>query len=137
MFVQCTNKKKLLGASAVNAGQFNLTEFFNERGTEIDALCVVVCQCSIQLILAANKNIKTNYVVISAKAIHYANEIVRLIDDMENVISQAKTGIAKSFQGVVFPNSEVRLRIKEKSKQLSMEVTKQLMLTTRIAVGVW
>lgn len=61
----------------------NLNEYFASKGTEIDALCLVVCQCSIQLVVAANKNVKNNYVVISAKAIHFASEISRKIDDME------------------------------------------------------
>lgn len=115
----------------------SLNEYFSPKGTELDALCLVVCQCSIQLVVQANKNVKNNYVVISAKAIHYASEINRKIDEMELALSQPKTGMSRLYQGVVFPKNAVRLRIRQKCKAAIDEQAKQLMLCTRIAVGVW
>jgi hypothetical protein len=52
-------------------------------------------------------------------------------------LSQPKTGASKLTKGVIFPKSSVRLRIQHRCKTAIDEQAKQLMLCTRIAVGVW
>ncbi|KAJ3214118.1 hypothetical protein HK099_007016 [Clydaea vesicula] len=114
---------------------------FSDRGSELDFSCLIVYQCAVQLAIAANKNIKHQYVVISAKAIHYASELIRAIENMENMVMSSPNNLRnflnKYNEGIVFPNSALQLSVKEKTKLINTETSKQLMLCTRIAVGVW
>ena len=117
-----------------------MTDSFSEKGTELDHICITVFQCAMQLINAVNKNLKHQYVVISAKSVHFSSEIIRAIEIMEKTIQNSNTSSAnltKLSDGAVFPNSAVRIKVAEKCKLINTETSKQLMLATRIAVGVW
>lgn len=87
--------------------------------------------------MAANKNIKHQYVVISAKASHFVAEIVHMIEHMEKALSGSIGLSNKTSENDVFPSNSIRLRVKDKCNIITTETSRQLMLTTRIAVGVW
>jgi hypothetical protein len=76
--------------------------------------------------MAANKNIKHHYIAISAKLIHCSAEMVKTIES-----SERKNRIDP------FVETVVRTRIAELSKTISNYFPKQLMLSTRMAIGVW
>jgi hypothetical protein len=99
---------------------------YSNHGTVLDQLWIAVFQCVIQLLLATNKNIKHQYIAISAKVIHSAAEIVRLIEYE-----------TKESRLDIFMNSPVKLKIKELSHICSSEFPKKLMMSTRMAIGVW
>ena len=81
-------------------------------------------QSLVQLIMAANKNIKHYYIAISAKIIHCSAEIVRCVE-------VAESKLTKSFDTLV------RVKIRELSKSVATIFPKQLMLSTRMSIGVW
>ncbi|KAJ3168966.1 hypothetical protein HDU88_001293 [Geranomyces variabilis] len=158
------NFDKLIGANPEVVAE--LTEQIPSRGTDLDALWVAVFQHVIQLLIAANQNKKAHFIIISAKAIHNAGEIIRAIETAEKqALMQGTAGIASSsvmlkpaspsstnassaatmFPALYVPHPEqnlfngtkVRARMRELSKLVKNELPKQLMLTTRIAIGVW
>ncbi|KAJ2999907.1 hypothetical protein HDV02_001426 [Globomyces sp. JEL0801] len=102
-----------------------LAEQMPDYGTELDGLWLEVFQCVVQLVMAANRNIKHHYIAISAKANHCAAEIVRAIEQSE-----------KSSTNSIFDTS-VKKKIKEWSKIIITDFPKQLMISTRMAIGVW
>ncbi|KAJ3086621.1 hypothetical protein HK102_012820 [Quaeritorhiza haematococci] len=162
----------------------DLTDRLPKRGTELDLLCLTVFRCVIQLVLAANRNIKHQYIAISAKAIHHSGEIIRAVESMDKIMSPAAnpapSGLTKSPTGsninalnnggaagaanngastaaitgggsgtiarpsggsapetLVFSMNHLRVKLKDVAKNLNMDYQKQLMVTTRLAVGVW
>ncbi|KAJ3146045.1 hypothetical protein HDU86_000544 [Geranomyces michiganensis] len=159
------NFDKLFGANPEVVAE--LTEQIPSRGTELDALWVAVFQHVIQLLIAANQNKKAHFIIISAKAIHNAGEIIRAIEIAEKqALMQSAPGVVASssvmlkppspssinassaatmFPALYVPHPEqnlfngtiVRARMRELSKLVKNELPKQLMLTTRIAIGVW
>ena len=69
----------------------NLKDCFPSRGTILDSQCVTVYSCAIQLMMAANKNVKHQYVIISAKAIHYSSEIILTVENTEKSVGYSGT----------------------------------------------
>ncbi|KAI8823022.1 ras guanine nucleotide exchange factor domain-containing protein [Fimicolochytrium jonesii] len=149
------NLDKLIGQNPEIIAQ--LTERVPDRGTELDALWVQVFQHVIQLLIAANQNRKTQFIVISANAIHHAGEIVRAIESLEKSLGAPSTATNSSIRpfspigtsgfpvlaatpdssSSMFASTAVRARIKDLTKMVNNDLPKQLMLTTRIAIGVW
>jgi hypothetical protein len=127
----------------------DLTDHLPERGTELDSLCAQVFKCVFQLVMAANKNIKHHYVIIAAKAIHHSREIILAVENMEKAIGSTKGCCLpitphyssqfsnKLSDGSLFSNSEVRKRIKAKTKALNSENYEELTFATKIACGIW
>ncbi|RKO90563.1 hypothetical protein BDK51DRAFT_46509 [Blyttiomyces helicus] len=133
----------------------DLTDRLPERGTELDRLCFTVFQCVIQLVIAANRNLKHQFIAIAAKEIHHADEIVRAVEATERapLRSGAGAGVALSPLSATSPTkgrgppdptawsffaaTPVRNRIRELVKVINVDLLKQLMPTTRIAIGVW
>ncbi|KAJ1544399.1 hypothetical protein HK096_007594, partial [Nowakowskiella sp. JEL0078] len=125
----------------------SLSEQLPSRGTQLDDLCMSVFKSVMQLILAANKNFKPHYIAISAKAIHYSEEILREIEVMERHMNVAKdilegkeqpdNTFAEEWDNSFLLNSPIREKIVECSRELNTEHCRQLLVNTRIAVGVW
>jgi ankyrin repeat protein len=109
----------------------SLAEHLPDHGTELDELWISLFQCVVQLMMAANKNIKHHYVAIAAKAVHCSAEIVRAIENCE------KKAIVNGIRFESFCDTLVKQKIKELSKIILSEFPKQLMLSTRLAIGVW
>jgi hypothetical protein len=103
-----------------------LSEQIPQCGTKLDKLWIEVFQCVVQLIMAANKNIKHHYIAISAKLIHCSAEIVRQIDTAEAKLKREP-----------FCDTLIRTKIRKLGKIIFTEFPKQLMLSTRMAIGVW
>ncbi|KAI8907028.1 hypothetical protein DFJ77DRAFT_187350 [Powellomyces hirtus] len=182
------NFDKLIGQNPEVVAE--LTEQIPDRGTELDALWVQVFQYVIQLLIAANQNKKPHYIIISAKAIHHAGEIVRAIESAEKqaaAVTQQqqqqqahyassnphahttttstssstmrppspsstitagsaatmftpaalRASASASPEHTLFAATKVRMKMKELARMVNGELPKQLMLTTRIAIGVW
>jgi ankyrin repeat protein len=108
-----------------------LAEQLPSHGTELDGLWISLFQCVVQLIMAANKNIKHHYVAISAKAVHSSAEIVRAIENCE------KKAIVNGIRFESFCDTLVKQKIRDLSKTILSEFPKQLMISTRLAIGVW
>jgi RasGEF N-terminal motif len=104
----------------------SLSAFVTERGTQLDQLWIAVFQCVIQLVMAANKNIKHHYITISAKVIHCSAEIVRAIEFAD-----------KKEKCDFFSSTSIKLQIKEVSNAVATEHPKKLMMSTRMSIGVW
>nr|KAJ3420229.1 hypothetical protein HK105_005931 [Polyrhizophydium stewartii] len=160
---QGLNLDKLIGNNSDMV--MALAEQMPERGTELDVLWIAVFQCVVQLVMAANKNIKHHYIAISAKAIHCSSEIIRTIEVIDKVssvtagvkasaASSAGSGSSTAAAGgaaggsnvsassagsdlSMFSQTPVRARMRELSRIISNEFPKQLMLSTRMAIGVW
>ncbi|KAJ3417139.1 hypothetical protein HDV05_006998 [Chytridiales sp. JEL 0842] len=144
---QGLNLDKLMGSNPEMI--IDLTDQLPERGTELDSLCIQVFKCVFQLAMAANKNIKHHYVIIAAKAIHHSREIILAIENMEKTIGNFKGShlpVTPHYSaqlsnrlndGSLFANSEIRKRLKTKSKLLNGECFEELTFTTKIACGVW
>ncbi|KAJ3042258.1 hypothetical protein HDV00_007624 [Rhizophlyctis rosea] len=142
-FRQGLNLEKLLGANPELV--VDLTERLPEIGTELDRLYIVVFQCIVQLVMAANNNIKHQYILISAKAIHHAGEIVRATEAIQRAHPSkpatasppaSNQATSQSIAALLF-RSPVDSRFAELADVINVEMPKQLMLTTKIAVGVW
>ena len=73
--------KKIIGGNSEQV--LSLANQMPEKGTYLDGLWISVFQCVVQLIMAANKNIKHHYVSIAAKAEHFASEIVRAVESID------------------------------------------------------
>ena len=99
-------------------------EYIPQTGTELDLLWANIFQSLVQLIMAANKNIKHYYIAISAKIIHCSAEIVKHVE-------QSESKLKSSFDTLV------RIKIRELSKNVATIFPKQLMLSTRMSIGVW
>ena len=124
LFRQGINLEKVIGS---NSSQImKLAEHMPEKGTELDVLWINVFQCVLQLVMAANKNIKHHYIAISAKANHEAAEIIRALEMNEKHISNT-----------IIANSPIRNVMKDLSNLITVEYPKKLMLATRMAIGVW
>lgn len=132
--------QKLLGANPELV--VDLTERLPETGTELDRLYIVVFQCIVQLVMAANNNIKHQYILISAKAIHHAGEIVRAVETIQHTrpsttsTAPTNTSAAKDKAALLF-KSPIDGKFAELADVINVEMPKQLMLATKIAVGVW
>lgn len=122
-FRQGLNLDKIIGNNSEVV--LSLAEQMPDHGTELDGLWNDVFQCVVQLVIAANKNIKHHFIAIAAKAIHCSAEIVRAIEQGD------KRGVG------AFCETSVRLRVKELNKMISTEAPRQVMLATRMAIGVW
>lgn len=107
-----------------------LSEQMPNNGTELDELWVAVFQCVIQLVMAANKNIKQHYITISAKVNHCASDIVRHIESAER-----RAGALYSKEG--FYDTAVKIKVRDYCKIITTDFPKQLMVATRMAIGVW
>lgn len=129
-----------------------VTEFIDnvpETGTDLDFLCLSVFQCVVHLVLAANKTGKHKYVPISAKENFHATEMIRAIESLEakdrewNGGNTPTTTVpsnhhpAKDNVTPFFANTAIRARMRELVSILQMDLIKQLMFSTRIAIGVW
>jgi hypothetical protein len=101
------------------------------NGTDLDSLWVQVFQCTLQMVMAANKSNKHHYIAISAKTNYCAAEIVRAIEQMERTIQSQSSG------GEAFCDTMVKTKIKELCKCISSDSAQQLMVSTRMAIGVW
>ncbi|KAI9101238.1 hypothetical protein DFS34DRAFT_462756 [Phlyctochytrium arcticum] len=151
-FRQGMNFDKLIGHDPGVIAE--LTEHVPDRGSELDALWIQVFQFVIQLLTASNQNKKAGYILISAKAIHYAGEINRAVEAMDRAAFQKQSSTPSTASPItpasgpasggspdcyysIFQHSPVRSRIKSLSKAIANDFMKQLMLTTRIAIGVW
>ncbi|KAI8924506.1 hypothetical protein BC831DRAFT_300150 [Entophlyctis helioformis] len=168
-FRQGLNLDKIIGNNSDMV--MALAEHMPDRGTELDGLWIAVFQCVVQLVMAANKNIKHHYIAISAKAIHCASEIIRAIEMIDKttctagkapvttasvaaaaaaaaVAAASGSGVAMAAKSAslasgttgdlsMFSKTPVRARIKELSRTIGTEFPKQLMLSTRMAIGVW
>ncbi|TPX66009.1 hypothetical protein SpCBS45565_g04755 [Spizellomyces sp. 'palustris'] len=144
-FRQGMNLDKLIGHNPEVI--MELTERLPERGTELDAIWVQVFQVVIQLLMAANQNKKAGYILISAKAIHYAGEIGRAVEAIDKMpapalkpsstFGPAPSLPAQTTEHSLFAQSKIRIKIRELAKTVNNDLPKQLMLTTRIAIGVW
>ncbi|KAJ3291929.1 hypothetical protein HDU76_007215, partial [Blyttiomyces sp. JEL0837] len=127
----------------------DLTDQFPSRGTELDHLCVQVFKCVLQLVLAANSNVKHHYVVIAAKAINYSQEIIAAIDIMDKNVGSTQSAMSpvspqysasssnKLGEGSLFASCEVRKRIKARAKVLNTDYNEELTFATKIACGIW
>ncbi|KAI8810741.1 ras guanine nucleotide exchange factor domain-containing protein [Cladochytrium replicatum] len=167
---QGINFEKLIGN---NPDILELTDQIPSSGTELDEICVSVFECVVQLMLAANKNVKHQYVTIAAKAVHHTTDLLRAIEVLEKSAGKpltiaatpasalsttstlmppasaaliASAGITQSpswsrvraDNDITFiSSSPVRERISEVARVLNLEHSRQLMVTTRISVGVW
>ena len=107
-----------------------LSEHIPINGTELDELWIAVFQCVIQLIMAANKNIKQHYIAISAKINHCASEIVRHIE-----IADRKASLPISKEN--YFDTAVKAKVRDYCKIITNDFPKQLMVATRMAIGVW
>jgi hypothetical protein len=101
----------------------SLVEQIPNCGTKLDNLWIEVFQCVVQLTMAANKNIKHHYIAISAKVIHCSAEIVRKIETAETKFT--------------FCDTAVKTKIRSLGKIICADYPKLLMLSTRMAIGVW
>ncbi|KAJ3274260.1 hypothetical protein HDV01_003333 [Terramyces sp. JEL0728] len=126
---QGMNLEKIMGNNADEV--LALAEHMPDHGTELDGLWIEVFQCIVQMVMAANKNIKHHYIAIAAKTIHCSAEIVRAIENMD------KKTIGFGTKPETFCDTAVKSKIKELSRIISSEFPKQLMLSTRMAIGVW
>ncbi|KAJ3254360.1 hypothetical protein HK103_007242 [Boothiomyces macroporosus] len=126
---QGMNLEKIMGNNADEV--LALAEHMPDHGTELDGLWIEVFQCIVQLVMAANKNIKHHYIAIAAKTIHCSAEIVRAIENID------KKAIGFGTKPESFCDTAVKAKIKELSRIISSEFPKQLMLSTRMAIGVW
>ncbi|KAH6581147.1 hypothetical protein BASA61_009218 [Batrachochytrium salamandrivorans] len=185
-FRQGLNLDKIIGS---NSGMvMTLAEQMPDRGTELDGLWIAVFQCVVQLVMAANKNIKHHYIAISAKAIHCSSEIIRAIEMIDkssntcikpgsfgngvgsglistvglngaigqgvhtqnnssqpvaqgiNSVSSAKPSATISGLHTdlsLFSQTPTRSRMSHLARIISNKFPKQLMLSTRMAIGVW
>ena len=107
-----------------------LSEHIPINGTELDELWIAVFQCVIQLIMAANKNIKQHYIAISAKINHCASEIVRHIE-----VADRKASLPISKEN--YFDTAVKAKVRDYCKIITNDFPKQLMVATRMAIGVW
>ncbi|KAL5037234.1 hypothetical protein RTP6_004701 [Batrachochytrium dendrobatidis] len=180
-FRQGLNLDKIIGNNSSSV--LTLAEQMPDRGTELDGLWIAVFQCVVQLVIAANKNIKHQYIAISAKAIHCSSEIIRAIEMIDKscnsgiknggssnaantpvsafstMVNQSPTGQVNlnaswvqgasgtskpsgsaaviQTEGSLFSYTPVRSRMRHLARIISNEFPKQLMLSTRMAIGVW
>lgn len=126
---QGINLEKIIGNNSESV--LALAEQMPDSGTELDALWVSVFQCVVQLVMAANKNIKHHYITIAAKANHCASEIVRAIEQVD------KKTHSNGIKVEIFCDTLVRQKMRECSKIIINDFPKQLMIATRMAIGVW
>ncbi|KAJ3300427.1 hypothetical protein HK104_000485 [Borealophlyctis nickersoniae] len=141
-FRQGMNLEKLIGQ---NPGLvMELTEHVPDSGTELDSLWLAVFRCVLQLVMAANKNMKRQCVFISAKAIHHAGEIVRAVESMRRLpasplaSANKPVGLAglKGDSPFCF-GGPIAGKLAELAKTINMDLSKQLLTTTKLAIGVW
>ncbi|KAJ3189348.1 hypothetical protein HDU85_002977 [Gaertneriomyces sp. JEL0708] len=128
-FRQGMNLDKLFGTAENPALLNELTSSVPQTGTELDHSCAQVFQLVMQLLISANRNKKDEYIVIQAKAIHYSSEIVRAVEVLDQNLSNDPSAL--------FIASPLHKKIRDLAKRINDELPKQLMLTTRIAIGVW
>ncbi|KAJ3052005.1 hypothetical protein HK097_006984 [Rhizophlyctis rosea] len=139
-FRQGLNLEKLIGGNPELV--VDLTERLPETGTELDKLYITVFQCIVQLVMAANNNIKHHYILISAKAIHHAGEIVRAIEAIQRSrptpsATSKPDSQQKADQSALLFRSSLDGKFAELADVINVEMPKQLMVATKIAVGVW
>ena len=101
-----------------------LAEHLSDRGSELDFQWMTVFTCVVQLIMAANRNNKEQFITISAKAIHGSAEIVRVVN-----VGVGKVGL--------FEGSRIRGRIRELETVIVNVAPKKFMMSTRMSIGVW
>ncbi|KAJ3359560.1 hypothetical protein HDU91_004897 [Kappamyces sp. JEL0680] len=128
-FRQGLNLDKIMGVHS--EAVISLAEQMPDHGTELDGLWIKVFQCIVQLLMAANKNIKHHYIAIAAKTNHCAAEIVRAIEQTDRKIQ------SHSSRSEAFCDTLVRSKIREWCKIISNDYPKQLIVSTRMAIGVW
>ncbi|KAI9333371.1 hypothetical protein DFJ73DRAFT_799339 [Zopfochytrium polystomum] len=136
---------------------------FPERGTELDQLSLQLFTCVLQLVLAADKQIKHHYVLIAARAIHRSEELIQSIQSIFRPIGDSDDGDAAHDVGgspdnwpphpvsphyscpasnrlgdtSFFARSELLRRIKARVRVLTIDLQEDLAFATKIACGVW
>ncbi|KAJ3142493.1 hypothetical protein HK100_002936 [Physocladia obscura] len=137
--------------SEIEIGQerLDLTENLPVVGTELDQAYMNLYKCIIQLAIAANKHEKTTYVVISAKSIQHSNTILRHIEEMNSSVWPSKDtqvpisphfsagASQKLFETSLFANSFASEVLSHQAKTLKAEYQESLVLTTKLACGIW
>jgi ankyrin repeat protein len=106
------------------------------EGTELDAIYVKLLDATIQLLAAVQKNTKEAYMAISAKMVHHASELIRILETkLPSILTATPTAPSEDLYG--FLNQPIYLLLRQKSKALTTDLAKQLMMHSRIALGVW
>lgn len=126
--------------SAVNFGEiFGIREpddtigyllnLFQSKGTWLEFIHMQMVYQVIQLMLAIKEEKKTEYVVISGKAIQQIDEVVRAIDQWCNKEQ-------KNHYNIFF-NSEYYLKIRSLNQRLKDHQMKKMLTSTKSAVAAW
>ncbi|TPX32051.1 hypothetical protein SmJEL517_g04743 [Synchytrium microbalum] len=132
----------------------DLLDRLPDRGTELDFQCFVILQCAVELLVAASRNQKAEYVTITAKMNHLASEIAREVDSFDHVgpalnlprmstpvKSVSPTTTTRSVYGEIsaisFSTSAVRAKLRVLSSALNGDLPRALLVATKIACGVW
>ncbi|KAJ3173403.1 hypothetical protein HK101_011055 [Irineochytrium annulatum] len=144
---QGLNLDKLIGGNPQMI--IDLTMEFPERGTDLDFLCKQVFTGIYQLVMAANKNMKSQYAVISATALHHSRVILNVLETMEKSAGSSKNAFtpisplySSSYSNVIgsqslFANSRLSKQIQAQSASLRVACYDELSLNTKLACGVW
>ncbi|KAJ3129785.1 hypothetical protein HK098_000155 [Nowakowskiella sp. JEL0407] len=124
-----------------NSEVMGLSAQLPTKGTILDELYISVFSSVMQLIITANKNQKNEFVAISAKAIYHASEIIRAIEDMQSALfsdtNLEKINLIDEKCNGIYEKSPLLIQISEATKLLNTEDSRNLLISTRIAVGVW
>lgn len=128
----------------------DLTEQIPDEGTVLDTHWVATVQCVLELVAATSRNSKTQYVKHSAQIVHHSSELIRAIESAFSINDARDKPAGKESNDhkvkekekvglglLVFDESPVRVLISAIIKKISTELPQQLILTTRISVGVW
>jgi ankyrin repeat protein len=106
------------------------------EGTELDAIYVKLLDAMIQLITAVQKNTKEAYMANSAKMVHHSSELIHILETkLPSILNASTTATSEDLYG--FLNQPIHILLRHKSKALTTDLAKQLMMHSRIALGVW
>ncbi|TPX38480.1 hypothetical protein SeMB42_g04911 [Synchytrium endobioticum] len=141
----------------------DLLDRLPDRGTELDFQFFLVIQCVVELVLAASRNQKAEYVTITAKINHLASEIVRAIESFDSTVALANCNSTGSnaprlstavkptsptagtpnkttfsdLTTISFGSSPLRSRLRLLSAALNGDLPRALLVATKVACGVW
>jgi hypothetical protein len=114
-----------------------LTQQVPSRGTELDQQCAVVFECVIQLVMAANKNLKHQFIAIAANAIHSVGEISKRVELVLHAHAPNTHLTAATRAALPFTQQLVRQKLRQLNEKLTIEHPRRLMVKTRLSIGAW
>ncbi|KAI3636881.1 hypothetical protein MIR68_005148 [Amoeboaphelidium protococcarum] len=111
-----------------------IVKMFHPVGSILNRQLYLHLKEVLSLIKASNEANKAEYVVISGKAVSEGSELIRQIEtwlDKKDLDEKGKV------QYSLFKSTCLHIKIRELCKQLRNDHLKQMLLSTRIAVGAW